>query len=99
MTPAEPGACDHGYVNWWECPHYCKPTAREAERTDESKALLDRLAAALDACQEAGLKPRLRHGAVYTRAGYVLPPIKGGRWVARTLADDGSAPDGDGDDE
>ncbi|MFJ5532462.1 hypothetical protein [Streptomyces sp. NPDC093261] len=70
-------------------------------QTEVTKRLLADLAAALDACQDAGLRPRLKHGAVYTHFGYVLPPLKGGRWVVRTLADDGSAPadSDDGDDE
>jgi hypothetical protein len=46
-------------------------------------ALLQAVADALTACAGAGLKVKLRHGAVYSGAGYVLPA--GGGWVARTL--------------
>jgi hypothetical protein len=46
--------------------------------------LLAALAAALNACDDAGLDVRLKHGAVYTGHGYVLP-LAGGRWAARTL--------------
>jgi hypothetical protein len=46
--------------------------------------LLEALAAALNACDEAGIAVRLRHGIVFTSAGYVLPLGNGG-WAARTL--------------
>jgi len=45
--------------------------------------LLERVAAALTACESAGLTVKLRHGAVLTGGGYVLPTDEG--WVARTL--------------
>ncbi len=60
--------------------------------------LLTQLAATLDALTEAGIPARLKHNAVYTRAGYVLP-IDGNRWVARTLLYTELTPDGDLDDE
>jgi hypothetical protein len=46
-------------------------------------ALLSAVADALTACERAGLKPKLRHGAIIeTRGGYV---VRAGRaWVART---------------
>ena len=46
--------------------------------------LLAGLAAALSACDGAGLKVKLKHGIVITRHGYVLPVAQG--WIARTLA-------------
>lgn len=49
-----------------------------------STDLLNQLAKALEACDDAGLNVRLKHGIVITRAGYVLP-ITGGQWVARSL--------------
>ncbi len=48
------------------------------------RALLDALAAALNACDRAGLRVKLKHGIVFTTAGYVLPT--GDEWAARTLA-------------
>lgn len=48
------------------------------------EALLSALAAALNACDEAGIGTRLRHGIVYTSRGYVLP-LKDGIWGARTM--------------
>jgi hypothetical protein len=46
--------------------------------------LLRDVASALNACERAGLPVRLRHGIVWTRAGYVLP-LKDDRWGARDL--------------
>lgn len=46
--------------------------------------LLGNLAAALNACDKAGLDVKLRHGIVMTGRGYVLQ-VKNGRWAARTL--------------
>lgn len=43
--------------------------------------LLANLAQVLNACAELNVK--LKHGVVYTDAGYVLPI--GDKWVARTL--------------
>jgi hypothetical protein len=60
-------------------PKHREPSAESAA------ALLGAVAAALSACEDAGLAVRLRHGAVTTPAGYVLE-AEGGRWVARTLA-------------
>jgi hypothetical protein len=60
-------------------------------------ALLAAVADALTACQEAGLQVRLKHGAVITRNGYVLP-VGDGQWGARTLAYSPFSPDDDDDD-
>jgi hypothetical protein len=49
-------------------------------------ALLTGLADAMNACGDAGITVRLRHGVVMTRHGYVLPVA--GAWTARTLAYD-----------
>lgn len=45
--------------------------------------LLHDLACALNACDKAGLNIKLRHGIVFSDAGYVLPVRD--RWVSRTL--------------
>lgn len=45
--------------------------------------LLGEVAAALNACEAAGVRVKLRHGAVFTDYGYVLPTDS--EWVARTL--------------
>ena len=46
--------------------------------------LLASVAAALAACEAAGFTVKLKHGAVMTRVGYVLP-LGDGQWAARTL--------------
>lgn len=57
---------------------------RRRRRRDPGR-LLTRLAAALNACDRAGLKTRLCHGGVIeTRHGYAIRTPAG--WVARTLA-------------
>jgi hypothetical protein len=45
--------------------------------------LLHDLACALNACEKAHMNVKLRHGIIFSDAGYVLP-VKD-RWVARTL--------------
>jgi hypothetical protein len=45
--------------------------------------LLSGVAAALNACTDAGMAVRLRHGIVEAREGYVLP-LMNDRWTART---------------
>ena len=50
----------------------------------QAAQLLEAVAAALSACESAGLPVKLRHGAVITPAGYVLE-AGDDRWVARTL--------------
>ncbi len=42
------------------------------------------LARTLNECEKAGIRPRLKHGIVFTDAGYVLP-VKDGKWAARPL--------------
>lgn len=69
---------------------------RQADHA-QAAALLDAVAAALNAAQAAGLKVRLKHDAVLTNAGYVLP-VSDDRWGARTLTYS-EFPPGDPDDE
>lgn len=61
--------------------------------------LLSNVAEALNECQKAGLKLKLKYGSVCTREGYVL--LTGdGEWVARTLVYTEFEPiDDDPDDE
>lgn len=61
--------------------------------------LLACLADALNACEDAGITVKLKHGAVITRFGYVLP-VGDARWGARTLAySPFGIPGTEGDDE
>lgn len=46
-------------------------------------ALLDSLASALNRCERAGLHPALKHGIVFTDAGFVL--VIEDKWAARIL--------------
>jgi len=69
-----------------------------ASEADETLQLLNSLTAALNACAEAGLQPRLRHNTVYTRGGYVLP-LDDGKWVTRTLLYTEWTPAGEFDDD
>lgn len=61
--------------------------------------MLTNLATALNECVAAGLSVRLKHNAVYTSAGYVLPIDEAGRWVARTLLYTELAPASDDPDD
>lgn len=64
----------------------------------DAAALLQKLADALNECAEAGLRIKLKHNAVYTREGYVLP-VDDDHWVARTLLYTELTPTDDHDDE
>ena len=74
--------------------------ARCATPQDGSPAaLLTGVAAALNACTDAGVKVKLRHGVVDAREGYVLP-LDAGRWMARTRTYDPLiVPQGAGEDD
>ena len=50
----------------------------------DAAALLSLVASALSACEAAGITVKLKHGAVITPLGYVLP-LGDGKWAARTL--------------
>jgi hypothetical protein len=69
---------------------------RHRKKARTAPALLAAVAQALTACESAGLKVKLSHGAVATRRGYVVP-LGGGRWVARTLVWTEFSPPGDDD--
>lgn len=51
----------------------------------DAQALLGAVADALNACEQAGVTVKLKHGAVITDYGFVLP-LGDGQWGARTLA-------------
>ena len=57
--------------------------ARKRKRQPDPAALLDSLASALNRCERAGLNVKLRHGVVFTDAGFVLPVRD--KWAARML--------------
>lgn len=63
-------------------------------RPDAARLLAD-VASALNACEAAAITVKLKHGAVITRNGYVLP-VGDAQWGARTLAySPFGAPEGD----
>ena len=62
--------------------HNITPEPRPAAMPD-AEVLLTAVAEALTACDAAGYTVKLKHGAVMTRVGYVLP--LGDGWCARTL--------------
>lgn len=78
---------------WTICPGCLTPQ-------DGSPAvLLGAVAVALNACTDAGMRVKLRHGIVEAREGYVLPLIDD-RWTARTRTYDPLLPAAeDGDDD
>ena len=64
----------------------------------DAERLLSAVADALTACEAAGIPVKLKHGAVMTPLGYVLP-LGDGEWAARTLTwTEFSAPPGDDED-
>jgi hypothetical protein len=56
---------------------------RQAE-SQSPVILLLALAHVLNECEKAGIRPKLKHGILFTDAGYVLP-AKDNRWAARPL--------------
>jgi hypothetical protein len=71
-------------------------TAKGKRKDTDAAPLLASLAAALNACDKAGLKVKLRHGGVVeTEAGFVIRADSG--WVARTLEYTEFAGDREGD--
>lgn len=59
-------------------------TGQDEPPPPDAEELLVSVAAALTACDAAGYEVKLKHGAVMTRVGYVLP-LGDGEWAARTL--------------
>jgi hypothetical protein len=60
-----------------------RDTPEQAEANDAHR-LLSLVAESLTACEAAGIAVKLKHGAVITPLGYVLP-LGGREWAARTL--------------
>lgn len=62
-----------------------KAKKRQKRRKQEDPViLLLAMARILNECEKVGIRPRLKHGIVFTDAGYVLP-AKEGKWAARPL--------------
>ena len=67
-------------------------------RRPPARRLLTAVADALNACEQAGISVKLRHGIVDTCAGYVMP-LAGDRWATRTRRYTEFTPADDGDDD
>ena len=65
--------------------HNITPEPRPVAPVPDAGHLLALVAEALTACEAAGITVKLKHGAVMTLLGYVLP-LGDGKWGARTLA-------------
>ncbi len=57
--------------------------ARRYARSNPAQLLAD-VARALNACENAGVSVRFRHGAAWNQHGVILPPVHGGPWEVRT---------------
>jgi len=75
-----------------------RKAAKARKRRDTAPpGLLTRLAEALNACEQHGVRVRFRHGAAYSHYGVVLPPEgKGTRWEARAFGMSPLSPAEDG---
>lgn len=52
--------------------------------TTDPVILLSALAKIVNECEKAGIRPKMKHGIIFTDAGYVLP-VSNGKWAARPL--------------
>ena len=52
--------------------------------SEDPVILLLTLARLLNSCEKAGIRPKMKHGIIFTDAGYVLP-VSNGKWAARPL--------------
>lgn len=57
---------------------------RKRARESDPVVILLVLAKALNEAEKAGIRPRMRHGIIWTDAGYVLPKDND-KWAARPL--------------
>jgi hypothetical protein len=65
-------------------PHTSRMSGMGKKRRRKNALLLHDLACALNACERAGLNPKLGHGTVFTDAGFVLPlEERKGKWAVR----------------
>lgn len=58
--------------------------SRKRKVSNDPVILLSALARILNECEKAGIRPKLKHGIVFTDAGYVLP-VSDKKWAARPL--------------
>ena len=72
--------------------------SKDPQPVPDAHTLLSSVAEALNACEVAGITVKLKHGAVMTPLGYVLP-LGDGEWAARTLTWTEFSAQAPGDDE
>ena len=75
---------DHSPIEFIDRHRKTDSTPEPGPFPPAAEELLASVAAALTACDAAGYEVKLKHGAVMTRVGYVLP-LGDGQWCARTL--------------
>jgi len=61
-----------------------KRAKRRSKKPEDPVILLLTLASLLNSCEKAGIRPKMKHGIVFTDAGFVLP-VSNGKWAARPL--------------
>jgi hypothetical protein len=61
-----------------------KSRKRARKFSEDPATILAAMAYILNAAEKAGLNPKMKHGIIWTDAGYVLP-AKGDKWAARPL--------------
>jgi hypothetical protein len=79
--------------------HGARKKRRRKNKKRTPAALLGNLAEALNACERKGVKIRLRHGAVWSYYGVIVPPPPGkkGQWEARPFRHNHLSPGEDHD--
>ena len=60
-----------------------KSIKRRKKPPEDPVILLLTLARLLSECEKLGMRPRMKHGIIFTDAGYVIP-VKN-KWAARPL--------------
>ena len=61
-----------------------KRKSKKRQKQQDPVILLLAMARVLNECEKAGIRPKLKHGIVFTDAGFVLP-VSNGKWAARPL--------------
>ena len=61
-----------------------KRKAKKRQKQQDPVILLLAMARVLNECEKSGIRPKMKHGIVFTDAGFVLP-VSNGKWAARPL--------------
>lgn len=57
---------------------------RHGKKPEDPVILLLTLARLLSECEKAGIRPKMKHGILWTDAGFVMP-LQDDKWAARPL--------------